>query len=155
MTPILGLDPGPKHTGVVEYNHRAGLPVGYTAVLDNAAVLNLLNVYATRNGPIWVACERMAPQGRVGYEILDTVVWSGRYQQRAEDVGLGFAFLYRQGSVCRNLLGTHKGNDTLIRAALIRRLGDVCLRDTSGKRTASHAWAALAVAVTFADLKGW
>ncbi len=151
---IIGLDPGPKKTGFVEYNHRAGLPIGNVGVYENEDLLRFLTVARNVNHAAqWIACERMAPQGRVGYEVLDTVVWSGRLCQRATDLGYGFAWVYRQASVCRNLLGTFKGNDALIRAALIARFGMSRLQTPTGKKVATHGWAALAVAVTFADTK--
>ena len=90
----------------------------------------------------------------VGAEVFETVFWSGRFAEAAHPLPV-----HRIGrkAVKLHLCGTHRAKDSNVRQALIDRYGG---KDTAIGRKASpgplygvsgDVWAALAVAVTFAD----
>lgn len=143
---LLAIDPGPTQSGWCLYDGRAVLRSG---VAENMALLAALSDLATGH----LAIEMIASYGMaVGCEVFETCVWIGRYLQawHAPDQ---VQLVYRK-DVKLHLCGTTKAKDANVRAALIDRFGG---RDKAiGKKAApgplfgvaSHAWAALAVAVT-------
>jgi hypothetical protein len=95
--------------------------------------------------------------GRVGREVFETLVWIGRFQQAwrsPNDVKL----VYRKVVVAHLLPPPKKQykfetTDANIRQALIDKLGPVGTKAAPGPLygVKSHAWAAVAVAVTVFD----
>jgi hypothetical protein len=84
----------------------------------------------------------------VGREVFETCVWIGRFQQSwryPEAVKL----VYRR-DVKLHLCGNSRAKDANIRQALIDKLGPVGTKSAPGPLygVKSHAWAAVAVAVT-------
>lgn len=156
---IIALDPGTINTAIVIYNHKAGLPVWYFQEMPNDDVLKFLEIQRrTRyqnSGAGWVACEQFKSYGGpVGEESIQTIRWSGRFEQQAIGLGYGFAYLPRQMTVSKHLCHTNMSKDKHIRAVLMRRFSPSQLVAVSNqKRISCHGWSALAVAVTFADLK--
>ena len=152
---ILALDPGTRETGIVAYNPKTS-QVASAMVGDNETLVNKLPVYTYLDG---VACEWIESfMMRVGSDVFETVYWTGRFHE-AWGNSETFHRVTRK-EVKLHLLGTVKGNDADVRAALIERFGPGRKLAIGNKkapgplyRVKSHAWSALAVAVTYCDTK--
>lgn len=144
---ILAIDPGTTQSGIVAFD---GERVGAAGVLENGAVLDLI---ATADADL-LAIEMVASYGMaVGKETFRTVWWSGRFaeawQRRTGNLPTE---VYRQEAklhLCRST----RAKDANVRQALIDRFGPVGTKKAPGflYGVSSHAWAALAVAVTTHD----
>jgi hypothetical protein len=151
---ILAIDPGNTQSGWCLFGGKSVLDSG---VLDNHAMLEL--IYQYRNYDL--AIEMIASYGMaVGREVFETCVWIGRFQQwhnRPDAVRL----VYRK-DVKLHLCGNTKAKDTNIRQAIIDLFppkGDGKIPQIGTKKQpgplygiSSHAWAALAVALTVSDI---
>jgi hypothetical protein len=152
---ILAIDPGTTKSGWVLYDDGSVMECG---VMENNELLDTIPSFAV--GADVMAVEMIASYGMtVGRDTFETVLWIGRFVQRWADTtrncipGIRCMKVYRQDAkkcVCR----THKASDADIRSALIARLGDVGTKKAPGPLygVKSHAWAALAVAVTAEDM---
>lgn len=147
--PVLAIDPGTTHSGLVHF--AGGIPLS-AGVYPNAEVL--AHLQETR---MPVACEMIASYGMaVGKEVFETCLWIGRFIQAAgpERVRL----IYRK-DVKLHLCGSLKAKDANLRQALIDRYGGKAEAIGTVKKQGplyhvkSHAWAALAVAVTAAETR--
>jgi len=144
---IIAIDPGTTKSGWVLYNEGRVLESG---VSGNHELLSFLSSFACATDIM--AVEMIASYGMtVGRETFETVLWIGRFAQEwlSESKDRRCLKVYRQEAkrcVCR----THKASDADVRAALITRLGEVGTKKAPGPLygVKSHAWAALAVAVT-------
>lgn len=148
---ILAIDPGPKVSGVVTY--RNGLVTGAAVMSNEDALFEVMHVAAS-----YFAYEMIASYGAsVGAETFETCVWIGRYKQawlsRLNKEDESVIPVYRM-DVKKHLLHSHSGNDASVRAALIAMFGEVGTKKKPGPLfgVASHAWAALGVAVTAEDI---
>ena len=127
---------------------RGGAVVA-SGVVDNRGMLDRLIWRATDDV---LAIEMVASYGMpVGREVFETCVWIGRFKQawpRPEEVRL----VYRR-DVKLFLCGSARAKDSNIRQALIDKLGRVGTKADKGPLygVTSHAWAAVAVAVTAAE----
>lgn len=151
---ILALDPGPVETG---WCVLRGGRVAESGILANALVLGVLQQGLYRDCRL--AIEMIASYGMaVGAEVFDTCVWIGRFKQAWHDPE-AVRLVYRK-QVKLHLCGTTKAKDPNVRQALIDKFGpgkDLAI----GKKAApgplygvkSHAWSALAVAVTAHEVK--
>lgn len=148
MATILAIDPGTKESGWVIY--RDG-KVSDSGVDTNEDLLQVVS-HIHRTGVPRLAIEMVASYGMaVGKEVFETVRWIGRMQQawfEPEEVKL----IYRK-DVKLHLCGSPKAKDTNIRQALIDKFGGpeaIGNKKNPGPLhgVKSHAWAALAVAVT-------
>lgn len=145
---ILAIDPGPKVSGTVILEDGV---VHLATTMGNDEM-----VAALRNRPDFrdemLVIENIASYGMaVGAEVFDTCRWIGRFQQAwhtPDDVVL----VYRK-DVKMHLCGTPRAKDANIRQALIDKLGPQGTKKAPGPTygVKSHAWAALAVAVTAAE----
>lgn len=144
---LMALDPGTHKTGwVVVDDHLIILESG---VSPNNTVLGWM-----KSIPHSVAIEMIASYGMaVGAETFDTVRWIGRFQQAYCDPD-AVRFIYRK-DVKIHLCGSMKAKDQNIRQALIDKLGKPGTKKNPGPTygVTSHAWAALAVAVTALETK--
>ena len=142
---ILAIDPGTTESGWVLFDGKRVLA---SAIYPNAeALVHLLRGWTA--GADALAIEMIASYGMpVGREVFETCVWIGRFQQawRAPDE---VRLVYRR-DVKLHLCGSPKAKDANIRQALIDKLGPVGTKAAPGPLygVKSHAWAALAVAVT-------
>lgn len=147
MSRILAIDPGTTESGWVVYDGR----VCNSGVWPNEQLLAELP--RPPNGQL-LAIEMIASYGMaVGKEVFETCVWIGRFKQAwfaPDDV----KFVYR-AEVKRLLCGGGvvnwtKAKDANIRQALIDMIGPQGTKKAPGPTygVRSHAWAALAVAVT-------
>lgn len=152
---ILAIDPGTTKSGWVLYDNGIVLECG---VMENNELLDTIPSFAV--GADVMAVEMIASYGMtVGRDTFETVLWIGRFVQKWADTTRNYfkphrcVKVYRQDAkkcVCR----THKASDADVRSALIARLGDVGTKKAPGPLygVKSHAWAALAVAVTAEDM---
>ncbi len=150
---ILAIDPGTDISGWCLFD---GTRVRDSGVADNYDLLR----WVTESRAQTLAIEMVASYGMpVGRETFETVRWIGRFQQawaHPEEVKL----VYRK-DVKLYLCGSLKARDANIRQAILDRFAR-----TGGGKTpqigtkskpgplygvSSHAWSALAVAVTVAD----
>lgn len=140
---LFAIDPGTTQSG--------------WALLEGAKVLDS-GVHANHDVLRWVqagqgadvlALEMVASYGMaVGREVFETVRWIGRFQQAwrdPEEVRL----VYRK-DVKLHLCGNPRAKDANIRQALLDQLGPAGTKKAPGNTygVKSHAWSALAVAVT-------
>ena len=102
--------------------------------------------------PATLAIEMISSYGMpVGREIFDTCVWIGRFVEQWTDPAA--VKLIPRGDVKLHVCGSLRAKDSNIRQALIDRLGPAGTKAKPGPTygVKSHAWAALAVAITAAD----
>ena len=103
-----------------------------------------------------IAIETMqATYGTVGKDVIDTMLWAGRFWDHAHEPDK-VLLLTRQevkGAICN---GNTKATDSGVRLALIELLGPPGTKRDPGPTygVTSHAWAALAVAVAAQRRKG-
>jgi hypothetical protein len=151
---ILALDPGPTETGWALYDVGRVLASGVNA---NGLVLGMLQFRSLGPDlpkPERVAVEMIASYGMaVGREVFETCVWIGRFQQawHSPDEVLK---VYRK-DVKLHLCGNPRAKDPNIRQALLDRLGPQGTKKAPGPTygVKSHAWAAVAVAVTATETR--
>lgn len=147
---ILAIDPGTEQSGWCLYDTESVIGCG---VSPNGPLLYGINDMAAD----FLAIEMVASYGMaVGKDVFETVRWIGRFQQawkRPDDAML----VYRR-DVKLHLCNSAKAKDANIRQALL----DLFPRTGGGKTpqvgtkakpgplygVSSHAWSALAVAVT-------
>lgn len=148
MGALLAIDPGTTHSGWVLM--RNGNPWS-SGVWENAEILRHLEEWSGAN----VAIEMIASYGMaVGAEVFDTCLWVGRFMQA---LGPDRVRLVYRKEVKSHLCGSQKAKDANIRQALIDRWGGKAEAIGTIKKPGplygikSHAWAALAVAVTAAE----
>lgn len=146
-TDLLAIDPGTTHSGWVIV--RDGVPVN-SGVSPNGEVFDLMK-FAGRP----IAIEMIASYGMaVGKEVFETCLWIGRFIQHAGPDRV--RLIYRK-DVKLHLCGSPRAKDANIRQALIDRYGGKAEAIGTVKKQGplygikSHAWAALAVAVTAAE----
>lgn len=149
MSALLAIDPGTTHSGLVVF--MGGRPKE-SAVVPNGEVLDWI-----RDWRCPVACEMIASYGMaVGKEVFETCLWIGRFIQAA---GPDRVRLVYRKDVKLHLCGSPRAKDANIRQALIDRYGGKAEAIGTVKKPGplygvkSHAWAALAVAVTAAETK--
>lgn len=148
---ILAIDPGTEQSGWCIYHPERG-------VLGAGVKPNDVMLYEIRHSCAEVlALEMVASYGMaVGKEVFETVRWIGRFQQtwrRPDDTML----IYRR-DVKLHLCNSARAKDANIRQALLDRFpraggGKTPQIGTKAKPgplygVSSHAWSALAVAVT-------
>lgn len=147
---MLAIDPGTAESGYVIYDGKGVCEAG---VLPNEDMLIRVRQWPANR----LALEMIASYGMaVGREVFETCVWIGRFQQAWRDP-TAVEFIYRR-DVKQHLCGTSKAKDANIRQALL----DLFPRTGGGKTpqigtkaqpgplygVSSHAWPALAVAIT-------
>ncbi len=166
---ILAIDPGLRISG---YVLLAGDRVEASGVLPNEEILDEVIPDLCAPGTV-LAVEEVGGQGRfVGLDELRTARWSGRFEERWNarakhylDADPVARFVLRC-DVKLALLGLARGNDAQVRRALIDLWGgEEAALGPKGQKVkkgeakirgplygiSSHAWSALAVAVTVRD----
>lgn len=146
---ILAIDPGTTESGWVLYDSARVIESG---VSPNAQMLPKI----WHHGGL-IAIEMIASYGMaVGHEVFETCVWIGRFVQASRNPD-AVKLVYRR-DVNLHLCGTSKAKDANVRQAVI----DLFPRTGGGKTpqigtkaqpgplygVTSHAWLALAVALT-------
>lgn len=153
---ILAIDPGPDVSSLVTLydnddidverdmpNHSVVIRIGYEAAMIES-IPELKGSF--------IAIEDMTPYGSpLSYGTISTLKWIGKFEMAAGPKCR--VELITRIAVKQNLLGVARGDDAMVRDALIHRFGGQ-VAAIGKKRTPgplypvkSHAWAALAVAV--------
>jgi hypothetical protein len=147
---LLAIDPGSARSAWLAFDE---VPIAF-GILPNEELLRALRV-----GRLFVAdrvvIEQIESYGMaVGREVFDTVHWSGRF---AESVHPTPVDQLTRRAVKLHLCGSPRAKDPNIRQALLDRFGGktaaIGTKRAPGPLYGIHAdlWAALAVAVTWAD----
>jgi len=150
MSAVFAIDPGTTQSGWVEWDGRRVVACG---VRPNDELLFELQRRCDVTETL--AIEMIASYGMaVGREVFDTCVWVGRFQQAWHSPS-AVRLVYRK-EVKSFLCGSMKAKDANIRQALIDLVGDKGTKAAPGPTygVKSHAWPALAVAVTAAHQMG-
>ena len=142
---ILAIDPGTTRSGWVLFD---GGKVLASDVAANERVVQLVTAAPSR-GVQLLAIEKVEAMGMaVGAEVFETVHWAGRFAQAWPQPDAVLRVTRR--AVKLHLCGSMKAKDPNIRQALIDALGEQGTKRAPGPTygVSTHAWAALAVAVT-------
>ena len=150
---ILAIDPGTTESGWVILRDGRVEKCGVSGNVELLSDLSVLGAHVET-----LAIEMIASYGMpVGREVFETCVWIGRIKQAWHDPA-AVQLVYR-ADVKMHLCGSRKARDANIRQALIDLLGPQGTKKAPGQTygVKSHAWAALAVAVTVAGItpSGW
>jgi len=147
ITTVLAIDPGTTQSGWVLLKNRYVLGSGVWA---NSDLLQLIQQSPADS----LAVERFEARGMpIGDESVETMLWTGRFIQawRQPDS----VTLVKRSAVKIHLCGTARAKDQNIRQAVIDMLGPPGTKRAPGAThgVTSHAWSALAVAVTALELR--
>lgn len=140
---IFAIDPGTTRSGWVLFGAHGVIDSG---VHDNHDVLRWVQA---GQGAGMLAIEMIAGMGMtVGQTTFETVRWIGRFQQAWSDPE-AVRLVYRR-EVKQHLCGNQQAKDKNIRQALIDLIGPQGVKAKPGPTygVSSHAWSALAIAVT-------
>jgi hypothetical protein len=146
MTVILAIDPGSERSAWLIYKPDPLL----FGITDNAELLEQLRTGIFDDVDV-VVIEQIRSYGMsVGAEIFDTVHWSGRFAEAAHPTPVvQLPRLKVKQAICHD----SKAKDQNIRQALIDRFGGTPAIRKGGALygISKDVWAALGVAVTYAD----
>jgi hypothetical protein len=149
---ILAIDPGNIKSAWILYNSDSQEPIVNMGIQENESLLKKFFEEEFDKGYIdEVVIEMIASYGMpVGAAVFETCVWIGRFAQLF--YGLPVTLLYRK-DIKLHLCGSARAKDGNIRQALLDRLGPQGTKKNKGPLYGVHSdiFAALAVAVTFAD----
>jgi len=152
---ILAIDPGTVQSAWLAFDTTVGRPLpGQFRIEPNADLLERLRGWQGDAGVIVI--EQIASYGMaVGDSTFETVHWAGRFAEAAYPTPV---YRVLRKAVTLNLCHSTRANDSNVRRALLDRFGG----DSAIGRKASpgplygfhsHLFAALGVAVTFADME--
>jgi hypothetical protein len=141
---LLAIDPGPEKSGYVIWDGKRVIDSGHK---ENKKIKEYL-----MDGSTHVAIEMIASYGMaVGASVFNTCVEIGKFVEYANIYvpNAPVEFVYRN-NIKVFVCGTSKAKDANIRQSLIDSIGVVGTKANPGPLygVKSHAWAALAVAVT-------
>lgn len=140
---IFAIDPGTSLSGWILLRDSQVVDSG---VHSNHDVLQWVKAGQSAE---MLAIEMIAGMGMtVGQETFETVRWIGRFQQAWSDPE-AVRLVYRR-EVKQHLCGNQQAKDKNIRQALLDLVGPQGVKKSPGPTygVSSHAWSALAVAVT-------
>lgn len=152
MSVVFSIDPGPLQSGWVAFDGGKVLASG---VDRNEDLRGLLIDGPYRDAGV-LAIEMIASYGMaVGASVFETCRWVGRFEELWACNGRRVRLVYRK-DVKMHLCGSPRAKDANIRQALIDKVGPPGLKASPGPTygVKSHAWAALAVAVTAMEMPG-
>lgn len=151
--PVIAIDPGPTECGYVEWDTHITPGVQATTCMLDA----VRNHYSDTHYHLVIEQIQHYGSGMaVGTSVFDTVFWYGRMVEAFKNWDR-VHFLARP-QIKAHLCGSTRAKDTNVRQALIDRFGG-SLKAAKGTKKdpgplygiKSHAWQALAVAVTFRE----
>lgn len=147
---ILAIDPGNEQSAYVVFD-TTYQTLGSFGKTINETLIGSLNSFTVDV----CVCEMIACYGMpVGAEVFETCVWIGRYMQMWGSFHTGSQIIRLKRAECKmHLCHSMKAKDGNIRQALIDRFGPPGKKSSQGKLygVSGDVWAALAVAVTYAD----
>ena len=141
---ILALDPGTVDTGWVLWT---GERVAYSGVQPNEDVLAM--VASWQDAETLMATEIFQAMGMaVGQEVFDTCIWIGRFVQAWHSPDRVMRIKRTEAKL--HLCNSRRAKDPQVRQALLDTIGMPGTKRQPGPTfgVKSHAWSALAVAVT-------
>lgn len=152
MSTILAIDPGSEQSAWLVYAPPVGRPLDF-GILANDDILDHLrdNDSSMTIGVDLVVIEQIRSYGMsVGAEVFDTVHWAGRFTEAAWPTPV---HQLPRLAVKQALCHDSRAKDQNIRQALIDRFGGTPAIRKGGvlHGISKDVWAALAVAVTWAD----
>lgn len=142
---IFAIDPGTDQSGWVSFHEGKVIDSG---VCSNEELLKRVSILPWN---FILAIEMIASFGMpVGKEVFATCLWIGRFMQAYRNPD-AVKLVFRK-DVKMHLCGTPRAKDANIRQALIDLIGEQGTKKAPGPTygVKSHAWSALAVAVTVA-----
>lgn len=152
---ILGIDPGNTHSAWVVYDTEAGRPEakGYDHNSELVLRLEAGDIRADMLVIEMIACYGMP----VGREVFETCTWIGRFEWAARR-SYGITHRLYRTEIKTHLCGTPRAKDPNVAQALKDRFGGSSCKGTKKAPGplygfAGDMWAALAVAVTWAETK--
>ena len=158
---VLGLDPGSSESALVAFDTGMRKPVCRYKVANDAMPGILVSLHAP--GVVLVIEQTKGytlplgegPNARSFFpqQVLDTAEWTGYFRRCWEELGGRVEKLDRR-AVKMNLLGSVRGGDPQVRAALIDLLGPQGTKRAPGPTYGMRAdlWAALAAAFVWHEL---
>lgn len=150
---IVAIDPGPEESAWVRFDTN-GMRIVDFGKESNRTVLGLLRYWwCMLRRPEMLVIEQIASFGMpVGAEVFETCVWTGRFMERWG----GPCDRIKRHEVKTHLCHSPRAKDGNIRAALIDKFGPPGTKAKPGATygISGDVWAALAVAVTWAETRG-
>lgn len=148
---VVAIDPGNTESAYVVLDGNQLVEFGK---IENHALLERIPFLRVMDEHL--AIEMIASYGMaVGASVFDTCVWVGRFVQAwTSPKPAPYTLVYRR-EVKVHVCGNSRAKDSNIRAALIDRWGGVAATKKGGAlyKVSKDVWAALGVAVTFADAR--
>lgn len=150
---IIAIDPGPEQSALVQYDD-SDRTIVFHEKMDNSTLAGLLADRVCHPFEAsTLAIEMIASYGMpVGAEVFQTCVWIGRFVQAWNGP---HEFVYRR-EVKLHLCGSMRAKDGNVRQSLIDAFGGKAAIGTKKQPgplygIKADVWAALGVAVTYAD----
>jgi hypothetical protein len=161
MTRILAIDPGTERSAYVVYDADTARVLAFS-ILPNAEIESLIGDplrTAEIERPEHCVIEMVASYGMaVGREVFETVYWVGRFARAWDFWGSPLAERMYRREIKLHLCDSPRAKDANIRQALLDRYGgsDKIAKGTKHAKGplygfTSDVWAALAIAVTYAE----
>lgn len=151
---VLAIDPGPTKSAWIILSSGQITLKGITN--NHELVQNMTyGTWPPLSYLNYCAIEMIASYGMpVGAEVFETCVWIGRFTEALYQKGITVEYVYRK-QVKMHLCNSMKAKDGNIRQALIDKLGNCGTKKQPGPLygVSKDIWSALAVAVTFTELK--
>lgn len=154
MSRILAIDPGPERSAYIIVDETGTPDSAVFGIATNGELLLWLRE-TKREGATHLVIEQVASYGMpVGADVFETVYWSGRFAEASRPLPMQ---RIPRKAVVTHLCGSARAKDSNVRQALIDRFGGkeraIGRKAAPGPLYGIHAdlWAALAVAVTWAD----
>jgi hypothetical protein len=157
MRPFIAIDPGTTHSAWVVYDGQIVLDHGKSENTDMRDMLAFVGDPGLLNT---LVLERVESMGMaVGKEVFETVFWSGRFAEVWSTVVQGTFERIARRDVKLHLCGSSRAKDANVRQAILDRFGGAEAIGTKKKPGPLYGiktdrWAALAVAITWAETHG-
>ena len=157
---IFAIDPGTKVSTAVLYNPEAERVVEVLRDISNTALRIQVREHAHTGHPIVIEdFENYGAATPIGYDCATMLKWAGRFWEIADRHGSEPHWVKRT-AIKLHLCGSRRAKDKDVRAAIVERFGGE--KAAKGRKAnpgplygvASHAWSALAVALTWGDIHG-
>lgn len=158
---VLAIDPGTRESGVVLFDPQAQRVERAYKAMTNPEVITYIEQNVIHNPhPVAIVCEWVEHYGKnihAGKDVFETCRWIGRFEQQATSLSDEPFHTLTRREVKLHLCGTMRAKDPNVRMAIVDRFGGKA--EAIGKKAnrgplygvTSHAWAALGVALTYAD----
>jgi len=156
---IIGIDPGPEHSGVVAYDAYHKEVEQSFSEMANDKVFDYLRGTVYNPKQVRLGIEIPACYGlRVGRDVFQTCVWAGRFIQEFTCLSFWTVYEVSRPEIVHHLTGKRGGPKAAVNAVLVDRFGPG-RKVAVGRKSApgplygvkGHAWDALAVAYFVAE----